>query len=139
VRRAALATALVAGSLALPAGASAAGYPEGDYFGTTSQGGDMIMLIEDGRVLRYGFELRLDCRRGRRTRKSSGRYTNRIGAKIGGDGRFEQRRSSGGFKPVLKGRVTETGASGTFRLTFSKNGERCKSPLVRWEASTDRR
>ena len=24
---------------------------------------------------------------------------------------------------------------GTFRLSFKRNGERCKSPLVRWEAA----
>jgi hypothetical protein len=132
------AVALVAAALAFPAGAQAADYTEGDWFGTTSQGGDMIMLFEDGKVARYGFELRLDCKRGKRTYKSSGRYTNRIGARVGGDGRFEARKSANGFKPVLKGRVSGDQASGTFKLSFKRNGERCKSPLVRWEASPGR-
>jgi hypothetical protein len=135
MRRAALAAAAVAGTLALPAGAQAADYTEGDYFGTTSQGGDMIMLFENGEVARYGFELRLDCKRGKRTYKSSGRYTNRIGARVGGDGRFEARKSANGFKPALKGRVSGAHAEGTFKLSFKRNGERCKSPLIRWDAA----
>jgi hypothetical protein len=135
MRRAALAAAVAAGALALPAGAQAADYTEGDYFGTTSQGGDMIMLFEDGKVARYGFELRLNCTRGKRRFKSSGRYTNRIAAKVGGDGRFEARKSASGFEPVLKGRVSGAQAEGTFKLSFKRNGERCKSPLIRWEAA----
>lgn len=35
-------------------------------------------------------------------------------AAVGGDGRFEARKSANGFK---------------------RNGERCKSPLIRWEAA----
>jgi hypothetical protein len=135
VRRAAL---LAVAALAFPAGAQAADHTEGDWFGTTSQGGDMIMLFEDGKVARYGFELRLDCKRGKRTYKSSGRYTNRLGAKVGADGRFESRKGTKGYKPVLKGRVSGDHAEGTFRFSFKRNGERCKSPLVRWEASPGR-
>ena len=133
MRRATL-VLLAAGALALPAGAQAADYTEGDYFGTTSQGGDMIMLFEDGKLARYGFELKLKCVRGKRRSTSSGRYTNRIGVNVRVDGSFESRAGTKGYKPVLKGRVSGAHAEGTFKFSFKRNGERCKSPLIRWEA-----
>src|SRR3712207_5844930 len=124
---------IAAAALAIPATAAAADYETGDYFGTTSQGGDMIMTVSEGKIERYGFELKLTCK-GRRRKTSSGRYTNRLGVSIGADGRFVSRKGRKGLKPVLKGRISGTTASGTFRFTLSQNGETCKSPLVKWSA-----
>jgi hypothetical protein len=120
--------------LAAPALGAEPGYEPGDYRGTNSQGGQMILSVGADKVLRYGQQVKVTCKRGKRVHRESGRFTTRRPIAIGADGRFSSVRTTGAYRPVMTGRVQGTTAEGTFRLVFTKSGERCKSRTVTWRA-----
>jgi hypothetical protein len=129
----AVAVALAA-ALAAPAGA-AGDYTPGQYKGQNSQGRPVILTVVDGKVERYGFSLEITCTKDGKRKKAGGKYTNRLGVQIDGDGRFESKRSAGRYKPWIRGRVEGRQAGGTFKLTFKRGGAVCKSPAVDWQAN----
>jgi hypothetical protein len=120
--------------LAAPALAADGGFAPGDYTGTNSQGGKMILTVGPERVLRYGQEIKVTCKRGKRVHREGGRFTTRRPIAIDADGRFAAKRTSGRYRPAISGRVQGTTAEGTFRLVFKRAGETCKSRTVSWQA-----
>jgi hypothetical protein len=94
----------------------------------------MILTVGPDKVVRYGQGVKVTCKRGRRVRTESGRFTTRRPIAIDAEGRFSSKRTSGRYRPVMTGRVQGTTAEGTFRLVFTKSGQTCKSRTVSWQA-----
>src|SRR5688500_8708542 len=115
--------AAASAATALLASPALAAYEPGDYTGTNSQGGKMILTVGPDKVLRYGQEIKVTCRRGKRVHKEGGRFTTRRPISIDAEGRFSAERASGRYRPAISGRVVGSAASGTFRLVFTRAGE----------------
>ena len=122
----------MAALLAVPSQA-AASYTPGEYKGHNSQGGKMILRAAPGKIERFGQQVKIKCRVGRRVRTEGGRFTSRQAIRVGKSGRFSAKRK-GKYNVVMKGRVKGNTASGKFRVSFKRGRQRCSSPTVTWTA-----